>query len=126
MAKMITPFSGIVLCVASTEGIIDQSTIAKVANKCLELKDVAASFVIGQSGADEIRVSARSIGEINVQTIMESLGGGGHFSSSAGSFHNMTLAKVEGVVKDAIQQYLDEEKIRENKLKARGAEKEKK
>lgn len=55
---------------------------AQVADELLEVKGVKASFVAGTTSTDKTVVSARSLGEINVQVIMEKLGGGGHLTTA--------------------------------------------
>ena len=56
--------------------------LAKVANESLTLKDVKAVFVIGRTEVNEVSISARSDGSVNVQLILEKMGGGGHFNSA--------------------------------------------
>lgn len=56
---------------------------AQIADELLMIKGVKATFVIGENDRGQTIVSARSIGDINVQSIMEKMGGGGHFSSAA-------------------------------------------
>ena len=70
---------------AETEEISDNSQIvnAHVADELLMVKGVRAAFVIGTGRDGLTLISARSLGEINVQTIMENFGGGGHFTSAA-------------------------------------------
>ena len=54
-------------------------TAAQAADELLSIKGVAASFVLFPTG-NTVNISARSLGDINVQLIMETLGGGGHFT----------------------------------------------
>lgn len=58
-------------------------TLAKVSNKLLDIDGVEASFTIAKLSDDVYGISARSIGNVNVQTIMEHLGGGGHLTGAA-------------------------------------------
>lgn len=53
-----------------------------VADELLTIKDIKMSFAIGKNDKDQTVVSARSIGDINVQIIMEALGGGGHLNAA--------------------------------------------
>jgi c-di-AMP phosphodiesterase-like protein len=55
---------------------------AQAADELLDIKGIKASFVIGET-PDEVVISARSLGEVNVQKIMERLGGGGHLTTAA-------------------------------------------
>ncbi len=67
---------------------------AKVANELLDISGVRASFVIAQVGND-VKISARAIDDVNVQIIMERMGGGGHANIAAAQFENTTTDKVE-------------------------------
>lgn len=67
---------------------------AKVANEMLNIAGVRASFVIAQLG-DDVKISARSIDDVNVQIIMERMGGGGHANIAAAQFKNITKEEVK-------------------------------
>ena len=67
---------------------------AKVANEMLNIAGVRASFVIAQLG-DDGKISARSIDDVNVQIIMERMGGGGHANIAAAQFKNTTKEEVK-------------------------------
>ncbi|RHP95391.1 MULTISPECIES: DHH family phosphoesterase [unclassified Clostridium] len=67
---------------------------AKVANEMLNIAGVRASFVIAQLG-DDVKISARSIDDVNVQIIMERMGGGGHANIAAAQFKNTTKEEVK-------------------------------
>ncbi len=60
----------------------------------MNLKNIKASFVLFESDG-KINISARSLGDINVQLIMESLGGGGHQTMAAAQIVGESLGKVE-------------------------------
>ncbi len=68
--------------------------VAKIANELLNIAGVRASFVVAQMGND-VKVSARSIDDVNVQIIMEKMGGGGHANIAAAVFKNSTTATVK-------------------------------
>ena len=55
-----------------------------------------------------IFVSARSLGEVNVQVILEKIGGGGHQTISGAQFKNTNIEAVKELVKEAVQQYIEE------------------
>lgn len=63
---------------------------AQVANELLNINDIKATFVLTEFG-DKIYISARSIDEVNVQVIMEKLGGGGHLSVAGSQLENTTI-----------------------------------
>lgn len=71
---------------------------AKIANEMLNIAGVRASFVIAQMGAD-VKISARAIDDVNVQIIMERMGGGGHANIAAAQFEN---AKAEDIKKELV------------------------
>lgn len=67
---------------------------AKVANELLNIAGVRASFVIVQMGRN-VRISARAIDDVNVQIIMEKMGGGGHANVAAAECENTTADAVK-------------------------------
>lgn len=71
--------------------IYDNVTAAQAADQMLSLEGVEASFVIYRRSKDTIGISARSLGSINVQVIMEKLGGGGHLSNAAAQLKDYTV-----------------------------------
>ena len=65
------------------------------------------SFVIGNSG-DKIYISGRSIGDINVQLILEKLGGGGHITLAGAQVEGMTIEEVKQELINRINEYFSE------------------
>lgn len=82
------------ICVADCE-IYESKDLAYIAEQLLQFENVAASFVIGHIAKDTIGISARSLGNINVEEIMARLGGGGHLTEAATQIKDSTLKKVE-------------------------------
>ena len=80
--------------VADNDIIIDNVTAAQSADFLLEVEDVEASFVIYRRTENTVGISARSLGEENVQTIMERLGGGGHLSNAATQIEGVTTQEA--------------------------------
>ena len=80
---------------------------AKAADELLTISNITASFVLGDNG-DKICISGRSVGDINVQVILEKLGGGGHITLAGAQLENMTLeeAKTELIIR--INEYFTE------------------
>ncbi len=74
--------------------IVEDATISKVADRCLELKDIHASFVIAPINDKTVKLSARSDGTINVETLVRELGGGGHKTMAAAKFDRETVKDV--------------------------------
>lgn len=83
----------------------DQLIIAQAADTLLTMNDVIASFVISPVKDGRISISARSLGEVNVQVIMEALGGGGHLTNAAAQLENVSMDEAEQMLKDKIDDY---------------------
>ena len=84
----------------------DNIPASRAADKLLELEGIKASFVLIRI-KDAIHVSARSVGTINVQLILEELRGGGHFDSAGAQIKDASMDEVVEKLKDAIDKYLD-------------------
>ena len=80
---------------------------AKTADELITISDITASFVIGNVG-DKICISGRSIGDINVQVVLEKLGGGGHITVAGAQLHELTLDEAKKLVIEKINEYLSE------------------
>lgn len=85
-----------------------RSLMSQVADSLLAIQSVQASFVIAQSGQDTC-ISARSSGKINVQRIMEKMGGGGHLAAAAVQRPKSTVDALKTELVAAVDQYLKEE-----------------
>jgi len=80
---------------------------AKAADELLTISDITASFVIGNLG-DKVCISGRSIGDINVQVILEKLGGGGHITLAGAQVEGMNTDEVKQELINKINEYFDE------------------
>ncbi len=80
---------------------------AQAANELLNIRGIKASFVLTEYQG-KIYVSARSIDEVNVQIIMERLGGGGHMSIAGCQLENVSMAEAIGNLKETIDTMLEE------------------
>ena len=80
---------------------------AKAADELLTISDITASFVLGKVG-EKIFVSGRSIGDINVQIILEKLGGGGHITVAGAQLEGMTLEEAKQELVIRINEYFSE------------------
>lgn len=89
------------LCVAEDKLYANQD-LASVAEKLLQFENVEASFVIGKLKDEKIGISARSIGKIDVESIMRKLGGGGHLNEAATQIENSTLEQVKQELIDVL------------------------
>ncbi len=83
---------------------------AQAANELLNIKGVKASFVLTDYQG-KIYISARSIDEVNVQIIMEKMGGGGHLSTAACQMENCGIIEAIGALKDTIDTMLENHEI---------------
>lgn len=91
------------------EGAAANSVMAaQTADELLDIVGVQASFVLCRVG-DVVHVSARSLGELNVQVVMESLGGGGHQTVAGGQFPGARPEDVKEKIQHAVTAYLQEE-----------------
>lgn len=82
-------------------------TCAKAADELLTISNITASFVIGKMG-DKIYISGRSIGDINVQLILEKIGGGGHITVAGAQVEGMTQEEVKQELINRINEYFTE------------------
>lgn len=79
---------------------------AQAADELLKVNNIKASFVMFEN-AGAINISARSFGDINVQIIMESLGGGGHQTMAACQLKGYDMKKARTALEDAIKEFFD-------------------
>ena len=80
---------------------------AKAADELLTISDITASFVIGYLG-EKVCISGRSIGDINVQVILEKLGGGGHITLAGAQVEGMDIEDVKNELINRINEYFSE------------------
>lgn len=81
---------------------------AKAADELLTISDITASFVIGKLG-DKVCISGRSIGDINVQIILEKLGGGGHITLAGAQVEGLSIGEVKNLLIEKINEYFEEQ-----------------
>lgn len=95
-AKII--YDHIALSVVENGHPCSQLVIARAADTLLNMADIYASFVVSELPDGRIGISARSSGKINMQVIMERLGGGGHLTNAA--------TQLEGTIEEAVEQLM--------------------
>ncbi len=95
------------IAIAAVDQEIDRVTAAKAADELLTMRGVSASFVLFRR-AGGVNLSARSLGEINVQVIMEKLGGGGNSTTAGGQVAEATVDEVREKLLVAIEEYFEE------------------
>lgn len=91
----------------------DIVVISKAADTMLAMSGIEASFVIAKNSQGDISISARSRSKINVQRIMEELGGGGHFNLAAARLTDMTLQEAGDKLKTVISNEIREKETEE-------------
>ncbi|MGM9986856.1 MAG: DHH family phosphoesterase [Bacillaceae bacterium] len=84
----------------------NQVLIAQAADTLLSMTNIVASFVIAKKNADTVGISGRSLGDINVQVIMEQMNGGGHLTNAATQLKG-TIAEAESELLQCIDSYLE-------------------
>ena len=99
---------GMAIATAEPGVIHDQVLIAQAADQLLSLQGIRAAFVIAELQDGRTAISARSLGEVNVQLIMETLGGGGHLTNAATQMSESVIT-VADALRKAIDQYLEDE-----------------
>jgi c-di-AMP phosphodiesterase-like protein len=77
---------------------------AKSADELLTINNITASFVLGMQ-KDKVCISGRSIGDINVQLILEKLGGGGHIGVAGAQLEGVTLEEAKITLIEKINEY---------------------
>jgi len=82
-------------------------TVAQAADTLLQMEGVRASFVVATREDESIGISARSLGEVNVQIVMEALGGGGHLTNAATRRTDLTIDELYNELVTEIEKVRD-------------------
>lgn len=98
---------GIAIVKGNEDEIYDQVVIAQAADTLLTMDGVLASFVIARRPENKVAISARSLGDVNVQVIMENLDGGGHLTNAATLLADVTVDEAEEQLISAIEEYFE-------------------
>jgi len=93
---------GVAMSVCPGENINSQIVNSQVADELLTIKGIKASFVAGRNENGKTVISARSLGDINVQVVMEKFGGGGHLNT-AGAQVDDTPEEILEKIKEALE-----------------------
>ena len=114
MSMGIKNFEKEVLNIVGTDDkIYDIVTAAQAADMLLQVEGVSATFVITRRSSDTIGISARSVGDYNVQIIMEKMGGGGHLGNAATQIKGHSIDEVKQQLLDILQSKDDTEETEE-------------
>jgi cyclic-di-AMP phosphodiesterase len=100
--------AGIAIAKCPTGTTNAQLVAAQAADDLLTIRGNKASFVVSESGTDAA-ISGRSIGEVNVQLILEELGGGGHATMAAAKLSDTSITQAYEQLKTAINKFMKED-----------------
>nr|WP_042744546.1 DHH family phosphoesterase [Oenococcus oeni] len=99
--------SNIATVVGENDVFYNPVLAAQVADELLKIQGVSASFVVSRRPDEKVGISARSDGSINVQLIMEKIGGGGSLSNAAVQMESDDIQEVKKVLQQAVLQITD-------------------
>lgn len=99
------------IAIAHTDGdkIVERATLAKISDELISISEIELAVTIGRIDENQIGLSARSLGKINCQIIMEKMGGGGHLNNAAAQRKNETIEETIAILKGKLDEYLSEE-----------------
>ena len=95
--------------ISCSDVTVDRAVAAQAADDLMNIMGVAGSFVLFPF-ENAVSISARSLGRINVQLIMEKLGGGGHFTTAGAQIRGKSMEEVVSMLRDAISIYQYEQR----------------
>ncbi|MDZ7836177.1 MAG: DHH family phosphoesterase [Alkalibacterium sp.] len=98
---------GVAIANGADNEIYPSVTAAQTADTMLSMSGVEAAFVITRRSEETVGISARSLGKINVQAIMEKMGGGGHLSNAATQIDGQSISEIIEELKEVIHSQLD-------------------
>ncbi|KIL53176.1 DHH family phosphoesterase [Jeotgalibacillus campisalis] len=98
---------GMAIAAGEEDRVHDSVIIAQAADTLLSMEDVAASFVVAMREEHVVGISARSLGTVNVQLIMERLDGGGHLTNAATQLYDITIDEAVERLKTAINEHVE-------------------
>lgn len=108
------PKPGIFIALGPENEFLSDVMISKVADEARAIKDVVASFCIAKVDENNIKISARSDGTVNVAFIMEKLGGGGRFTVAACKITGPSIQFVKDRLYKVLDDYLDDATMQKN------------
>ncbi|MCC8356629.1 MAG: DHH family phosphoesterase [Oscillospiraceae bacterium] len=94
------------ICIAVASHVVDRVVASQAADEMLNISGVEASVVLYPAPTGGVMLSARSIGAMNVQVLLEKLGGGGNQSAAGAQMTGVTVEEAEARLKTAIDEYL--------------------
>ncbi len=97
-----------IIASADDELVLEKVQIAQTADELLNVQNIKASFVISRIDEQHIGISARSLGDVNVQVLMEQLGGGGHLNNAATQIRSISTQDAVLLLKEVIVKEIEE------------------
>lgn len=96
-------YSDVVMIAKETDSIVlEAPTIAKVSDELLSIRGIELAVTCAYTAPNVVRISARSLGKVNCQVLMEKLGGGGHLTAAATAIADKTIDEVVEMLKEKI------------------------
>lgn len=92
------------IAISLFHGVVPHLVVAEAADEMLEITDIKASFVVADSDDGSVIISGRSLGEFNVQVVLEKLGGGGHMMVAGAQLLGTSVAEAGEMLKNAIDE----------------------
>ena len=93
---------------------VDRAVASQAVDELINISDVSAAFVVFAENSGGCAISGRSYGQVNVQFVLEKIGGGGSMNMAGAQFADKTVDDAVEMLKSAVKQYLDETKKEEN------------
>lgn len=94
------------IAISLFSGTVPHLVVAEAADEMLEITDIKASFVVALGENGNVVISARSLGEVNVQVVLEKLGGGGHMMVAGAQMEQISVSDAGELLKKAIDEVL--------------------
>ena len=94
---------------ADDDLILARASLAKVSDELISISGIELAITIGRISEKQVGLSARSLGKVNCQVIMEKMGGGAHLNNAPAQRNNETVHETLAILKEKIDDYLLEE-----------------
>lgn len=101
------------IAVGDNDEIYQRAFLAKISDEIISIEGLDVGITVGRINSNQVGVSARNLGTINAQVLMEKLGGGGHYNNAAAQ---VTSDNIQDVVK-SLKKYIDEYIEKEESMK---------
>lgn len=98
-------YDHVAISTAKAGEVYDHVLIAQAADTLLTMSGISASFVISEREDGRIGISARSLGDVNVQILMEKMGGGGHLTNAATQIEDVTIEEAKSSLIEILDEY---------------------